>query len=153
VKELLTILLSVATVQAQVGKVNPRAHYLVQKLQPADAILDSESRQSIDALEKQLREGTTNVIAQLAGSSIFLSLPGFEGSIVSANQARVIVQEFFGRRAMRGFEFTQRGLSNGNPFATGRMTAVFRGEMESYQVYVAFTRVDRRIILSQLNIY
>ncbi len=138
---------------AQIKPLHPRVNSLVQKAEMPVAVLDSETNALLQKLEGEFRDGARNIAEEFVVASVSLSIPGIEPGIVSKNQARVILQDFFTQRATVDVSFSRRGLSQGNPFATGKLSMLSRGAKESFQIYVSLAKTDGSWFLAQLNIY
>ncbi|MBI4418685.1 MAG: DUF4783 domain-containing protein [Ignavibacteriales bacterium] len=110
-------------------------------------------REIFQAVERGITSGTIGSLSPLFGKQVSMTIRGSESGVFSSAQALTILKNYFSGKKPAQFSFTRVVDGTSNPYATGRMTFVSRGNKESVQVYVSLTRQDSDWVLSQFNLY
>ncbi len=97
--------------------------------------------------------GDVKSFSQYLAKQVYLDLPGEERRYCSANQAFLILQNFFGSRKTVQFKFSTVDQSDAGSFATGSGTFLLRGRREALQIYVFISKADNNFVISQFNVY
>jgi hypothetical protein len=105
------------------------------------------------AMQKGISDGELDALTRYFAKHIYLNVRGVESGYYSANQAQIVLQNFFSSHKPLSFSFTTYGESGGAPYATGRGSFNVRGSREFIQVYIALTRHKDTWVVSQFNIY
>jgi hypothetical protein len=126
-------------------------------------LLDKESRVSDDQVEKArslfqtvekgIVEGTVDKFSHNFDNQIFVNITKGESGYFSSGQAASLLQHYFGTRKIVSFEFSRMSEKGLTPYATGRLISIYRGSMESAQVYVSCTWQSTKWVIEQFNIY
>jgi hypothetical protein len=112
-----------------------------------------EVRTVFQRIEKGISGSSVPVFSPYLGSQVFVSIRGRDEGYFSRNQAASILQNFLLSLKKTSFGFSKLEESGTNPYATGRLTFINKGNQESVQVYVALTYLDSRWVISQFNVY
>lgn len=104
-------------------------------------------------VEAGLSRANIRSFAKHFGTQLYMSTRGSEAGYYSSNQASTILENFFSARRHLNFRFTHFGEADGTPYATGGGSFAFRGNKESFQVYVGLSKQDGRWVISQFNVY
>ncbi len=141
----------VQLVEAQERKVVPstkntiRTKIEIKRQQEADELFYR--------IEFGIASGSVEKFSDAFGSSLSLSVGTVERGLYSANQVKAILSEYFSGRHITGFSFSRIKNSAINPYATGRLVFIRRGNQESAQVYVLLSLQNAHWKISQFNIY
>ena len=84
---------------------------------------------------------------------VYINMQGSEAGYYSANQASYILLNFFGARTTVGFKLSTVGYTDDAPYATGAGVFTRPGKRETLQIYLGLTKVERRWVISQFNVY
>lgn len=130
-------------------------HYPTQNLieRRAQKVGSSAYAEIFRAVERGVFEGNVGTFSKYFGFQVYVSLPGGENGYYSANQAYYILQNYFGGRRPQSFRFSTYGESDSVPYATGAGRFEVRGSVETVQVYVSVSNLNKKWVLSQVNIY
>jgi hypothetical protein len=104
-------------------------------------------------IEQGMRNGSVDSFSDAFGASLSLSVGTVERGLFSANQANAILSEYFSARRITNFSFSRVKYTTINPYATGRIVFIQKGNQESAQVYVLLSLQNSHWKISQFNIY
>jgi len=104
-------------------------------------------------IELGIASGSVDNFSDAFSLSLSLSVGTVERGLYSANQAKAILSEYFNGRRVTGFLFSRIKYTAANPYATGRISFIRRGNQESAQVYVLLSLQNSHWKISQFNIY
>jgi len=104
-------------------------------------------------IEQGIVNGSVENFSDAFALSLSLSVGNVERGLFSANQAKAILSEYFSARRMTGFSFSRVKYTAVNPYATGRIVFIQKGNQESAQVYVLLSLQNAHWKISQFNIY
>ncbi len=126
-------------------------------------LLDKESRVSDDQIEKArmlfqtiekgIVEGRIDRFSGDFDNQIFVNITRGESGYFSSGQAASLLQHYLGTRKVISFEFSRMSEKGLTPYATGRLISIFKGGMESAQVYVSCAWQSSKWVIEQFNIY
>jgi len=105
------------------------------------------------SVEKGISTSALRLFASYLGPQVHLSISGQQDSYFSANQTAAVLQSYFERLKPVTFAFTRLQEKGENPYATGRLTYVSKGNRESVQIYVSLAQHDSKWVISQFNVY
>jgi hypothetical protein len=98
-------------------------------------------------VQKGVAGGSVQEFSRHFGSQVFIQLPETEGAHYSARQAFYVLDLFLQNHKTLAVTLTPYGLSEANPYATGKAVFVLRGVRQDAHVYVALSlRGDRWMI-------
>jgi hypothetical protein len=98
-------------------------------------------------VQKGVAGGSVEEFSRHFGSQVFVQLPETEGAHYSSRQAFYVLDLFMQNHKTLAISLTPFGLSESNPYATGRAIFVLRGVRQDAHVYVALTlRGDKWMI-------
>lgn len=112
-----------------------------------------EANELFHRIEEGIVHGTPDTYSDTFAPSISLSIGTLERGVYSANQTKAILSEYFSVRRITAFTFSRIKSSTVNPYATGRMMYIQKGNQESAQVYVLLSWQNTHWKISQFNIY
>ena len=118
-----------------------------------DVERDSAAEALFAKIEAGITSGETARFSQDLARQTYVSVRGKESGYFSANQAFLIVRNYFSSRRLASFKLSKQESAGSMPFATGGGTFMSRGTLEQFQVYVALTRVESRWVIAQFNVY
>ena len=104
-------------------------------------------------IEQAILSQDAKSIARFFGKQIFLGLEDSDGAYYSANQALLILENFFHSHRILTFKLSSISSSGPSPYATGGGLMKVKNTRKLVQIYIAMTMVDHRWIISQLNVY
>jgi len=132
-----------------------------ERLYPA--LRDKESRvteaqiQKVRTLFQTIEEGIVKGdIGKFSGNfdkQIFVNITRGESGYFSSDQASSLLQHYLGTRKVVSFEFSRLSEKGLTPYATGRLVTIYRGGLESAQVYVSCSWQATGWVIGQFNIY
>jgi len=120
---------------------------------PQEPEKDAAAEALFRKIEEGIAGGDIGRFSQDFARQAFVAVRGKESGYFSANQSFLIVRNFFASRKLSSFRLSKRESGGSMPFATGGGTFLSRGTMESFQVYVALTRLESRWVIAQFNVY
>ena len=149
------VLLLGHTLQAQVPdirslkqrKSDASRQLLGRTLQRADV------RNLFETIERGIVRSSLTESSRHFAEQVFVNMSSGESGYFSANQTVSILQRYLSSRSSLSFEFSRFSETGTTPYATGRLSFVFRGRKESAQVYVSLRYQDSRWVVSQFNVY
>jgi hypothetical protein len=112
-----------------------------------------KARSLFQTVEKGIVEGTVDKFSHNFDNQIFVNITKGESGYFSSGQAASLLQHYFGTRKIVSFEFSRMSEKGLTPYATGRLISIYRGSMESAQVYVSCTWQSTKWVIEQFNIY
>ncbi len=112
-----------------------------------------DGRAIIAEIEHGLLSGDVQSFSKYFSAQVYLSLRGGESGYFSANQAYLIVENFFSSRRTVTFKFSTVKTDDPMPYATGGGSFFERGTIHSLQVYVALAKNRDRWVITQFNVY
>lgn len=107
----------------------------------------------LDVIERSIQAGSVATFSENLASQVMINIAGGESGYFSANQTVSVLQNFFTRRRPISFSFTRLNANVPNPYATGRLSYLYKGTKETAQIYVSLSPQDSRWVVSQFNIY
>jgi hypothetical protein len=84
---------------------------------------------------------------------IFVNITRGENGYFSSDQAASLLQHYLETRKVVSFKFSRVNDSGPTPYATGRLVTIYRGTLESAQVYVSCSWQTSDWVIGQFNIY
>ncbi len=145
---LCTVFLAVAQVPA--SKLDEKA---TGDKHQAAAFEQEEPKAVFQKLEKNIAAGSLRLFTSFIGPQVYIDVTGGGSGYYSSNQAMSLLQSFFAQRKPLSFKFSSVNHLAPSPYATGRLTYLYKGTRESAQVYVALKQLDSKWVVSQFNIY
>ena len=119
--------------------------------------VQGKSRGSIEHVVQQIQNavngGDVRLFSGHFAKQIFISLGENENGYFSANQATLVLQDYFSSKRNVKFNFSTSDLNGETPYATGGGTYFLRGMIRHFQIYVSFIFADGRWVISQFNVY
>jgi hypothetical protein len=112
-----------------------------------------EADDLLHRIELGIANASVETFSDAFGVSLSLSVGAAERGLFSANQAKAILSEYFSGRRITSFSFSRIKYSSINPYATGRIVFIMKGNQESAQVYVLLSLQSAHWKISQFNIY
>jgi len=113
----------------------------------------SDVSKILKKIEQGLKTGSVNEFEKELGTMVSIAIGSNERGYYSMNQSASVLAGYFSGRRPIAFEFSRINEKGLEPYATGRLVYVHKGNQESAQVYVSLTREDSRWVISQFNIY
>ena len=107
----------------------------------------------IEDLQRGITNSDINAFAKHFGKQVYVDLPGEDGGYFSENQLFYILQNFFGPRHAQQFKFSTVDESDSGSYATGSCVFLFRGHREMLQIYVALSKLNDKLVITQFNVY
>jgi len=104
-------------------------------------------------IETVIRSNSVGSIHPYFNSIVSIMIRSTEKGSYSAHQTAAILSMYFKDRRVTSFDFTKIQSESSTPFATGRLSVLYKGNQESAQVYVSLVKRDDRWMISQFNIY
>lgn len=144
-------MVTIAVAQVPTSKLDDKAKG--EKLQALPLEQQEELKAVFQKLEKNIATGAIRSIMGFIGPQVFIEVTGGENGYYSSNQAVSLLQSFFAQRKPLSFNFSNVNHRTPSPYATGRLTYLYKGIRESAQVYIALKQHDSKWVLSQFNIY
>jgi hypothetical protein len=150
----LAFLISVQVLaQTKSRLVPPKASSLQQRPTSSPSVQDPEVQRMFRAIQDAIASGSIAVLRGYFGEQVSLNLQRIESGVYSGNQAASILGTYFEPRQTVSFFFSRTSDAVANPYATGRLTLVHKGDRESVQVYVSLSRRGSTWIVSEFNVY
>lgn len=150
----LVLLLSAdMTAQTKSRLVPPKANSLQQRSPSSPSVQDPDVQRTFRAVQEAIGSGSIAVLRGYFGEQVSLNLQRIESGVYSANQAASILGTYFEPRQPLSFTLSRMSDSVPNPYATGRLTFLHKGNRESVQVYVSLSRRGSTWVVSELNVY
>ncbi len=119
--------------------------------------LPEKSRGALSHFIQQIQDGVNGGNVRLFSGhfakQIFVSLGENENGYFSANQATIVLQDYFSSKRNVKFNFSTSDLNSEMPYATGGGTCFLRGTIHHFQIYVSFAFTDGRWVITQFNVY
>jgi hypothetical protein len=149
------VLLLGHTLQAQV----PDLRSLMQRKSGAARQLQGRTAQRADVrklfetIERDIVRSSLTESSRQFAEQVFVNMSSGESGYFSSSQTVSILQRFLSSRSALSFEFSRYSDAGTTPYATGRLSYVFRGRKESSQVYVSLRFQNSRWVVSQFNVY
>lgn len=106
-----------------------------------------------EEIEKGIRSGSITELSERLGAQVFVNIPGGENGYFSSNQTVSVLQNYFAHRKPLSFSFTRLNANVANPYATGRLSYMYKGSKEAAQIYVSLSPHGSRWVIGQFNIY
>jgi hypothetical protein len=126
-------------------------------------LLDKESRVTDDQVQKArnlfkiieegIVKGNVGKFSSHFDRQIFVNITRGESGYFSSDQAASLLQHYFGTRKVVSFEFSRLSEKGLTPYATGRLVSIYKGSLESAQVYVSCSWQSTGWVIGQFNIY
>ncbi len=126
-------------------------------------LLDKESRVTDDQVQKArtlfkiieegIVKGNVGKFSSHFDRQIFVNSTRGESGYFSSDQATSLLQHYFGTRKVVSFEFSRLSEKGLTPYATGRLVSIYKGSLESAQVYVSCSWQSTGWVIGQFNIY
>jgi len=125
--------------------------------------LDSESRVSnvqlmkvrtlFETIEQAIPDGAVDRFSNHFDKQIFVNITRGENGYFSSDQAASLLQHYLETRKVISFKFSRVNEKGATPYATGRLVSIYRGTLESAQVYVSCSLQASEWVIGQFNIY
>ncbi len=110
-------------------------------------------RSLFQTIEGGIVAGDVNRFSRHFDHQIFVNITSGENGYFSSGQAASLLQHFLGSRKVVSFTFSRINDKGPTPYATGRLVSIYRGTLESSQVYVSCSWQQSRWVIGQFNIY
>ena len=104
-------------------------------------------------VEKGVSSGSIVSFSNRFGPQVHVSITGKDEGYFSANQTTSVLQSYFVPLKPVSFTFSRFHEKGENPYATGRLTYIARGNQESVQIYVSLALHDSEWVIGQFNMY
>lgn len=141
------------TAQTKSRLVPPKASTLQQRSVPSPSVQDPEVQRVFRSVQEAIASGSTPVLRGYFGEQVSLNLQRVESGVYSANQAASILGTYFAPRQPISFSFSRMSDTGPNPYGTGRLTFLHRGNRQSVQVYVSLARRGSTWVVSEFTVY
>ncbi len=112
-----------------------------------------EVRKTFEKIERGVETGSIESLYALFPQQLSVSLDGNESGVFSNNQAAALLRNYFSLKRPISFSFTRISDKASNPYATGTLVYVHKGNRETAQIYVSLAERDSRWVVKQFNIY
>jgi len=116
-----------------------------------------KSRGTLEHIIRQIQDavngGDVRLFSGHFAKQIFVSLGENENGYFSANQATLVLQDYFSSKRNVKFNFSTSDLNSETPYATGGGTYFLRGTIRHFQIYISFVFADGRWVITQFNVY
>jgi hypothetical protein len=113
--------------------------------------------EKVQALFQTIQEGIVagkiNKFSNHFDKQIFVNITRGESGYFSSDQAASLLQHYMGARKVVSFEFSRLNDKGLAPYATGRLVSIYKGSLESAQVYVSCSWQTTEWVIGQFNIY
>jgi hypothetical protein len=139
--------------QTKTRLVPPKANSLQQRSPTSLSVQDPDVQRTFRAVQEAIATGAIAVLRGYFGEQVSLNLQRIESGVYSGNQAASILGTYFEPRQRVSFSFTRMSDSVPNPYATGRLTFLHKGNRESVQVYVSLSRRGSTWVVCEFNVY
>jgi hypothetical protein len=103
-------------------------------------------------VQKGVAGGSVQDFSSHFGSQVYIQLPETEGAHYSARQAFYVLDLFLQNHKTLAVSLSPFGLSESNPYATGKAIFVMRGVRQDAHVYVALSLRGEKWMISHLSI-
>ena len=133
--------------------VPPKASTQQQRSAPLPSVQDPEAQRVFRSVQDAIGSGSTAVLRGYFGEQVSLNLQRVESGVYSANQAASILGTYFAPRQPISFSFSRMSDTGPNPYGTGRLTFVHKGNRQSVQVYVSLARRGSTWVVSEFTVY
>jgi len=104
-------------------------------------------------IQDGIAKGSVNKFSSHFDNQMFVNITRGESGYFSANQAAALLQHYMSTRKVISFEFSRISEKGVAPYATGRMVSIYKGSLESAQVYVSCSWQSTEWVIGQFNIY
>jgi len=104
-------------------------------------------------VELGIRRGAVDDFSGEWNSVVTIAMGSSDRQYYSMNQATSMLNNFFAAHRPISFKFSRIDDRSSSPYATGRLVYIRKGVQESVQIYISFSRVDARWVITQFNIY
>jgi hypothetical protein len=116
-------------------------------------VSSSQINNVVQQIEASINSGGIANLSSAMATEISLNIRGTESGMFSANQALVILQNYFSSRKIVQFNFSKKQINLEPFYATGGGVYSYKGRREHFQVYIGFLIRDGRPFLAQFNVY
>lgn len=113
----------------------------------------ADVRKVFDRVEAGVFTGSVHSFSGFFSPQVRVSISGKDDGYFSANQTAAVLQNYFAALKVSSFSFSRFQEKGDNPYATGRLAFVSKGNQESVQVYVALAFHESKWLISQFNVY
>jgi len=110
-------------------------------------------RSLFQTIERGIIDGNVGNFSQYFDKQIFVNITRGENGYFSSDQASSLLQHYMETRKVISFKFSRLDESGPTPYATGRLISIYRGTLESAQVYVSCSLQGPGWVIGQFNIY
>ncbi len=110
-------------------------------------------RTLFQSIEAGITAGDVARFSRSFDRQIFVNITSGENGYFSSGQAASLLQHFLGTRKVVSFAFSRINDRGPTPYATGRLVSIYRGTLESAQVYVSCSWQPSGWVIGQFNIY
>jgi hypothetical protein len=114
---------------------------------------ENELRLLMNKIELNIRLNSIGTMGQYFNSIVSIMVLSREKGNYSARQSLAILSAFFKERRIISFEFSKMSSSAPNPYATGRIVFLYKGEQITSQIYVSLRQHETQWMISQFHIY
>jgi hypothetical protein len=110
-------------------------------------------RTLFQTIEAGIIEGNIGKFSNHFDKQIFVNITRGENGYFSSDQAASLLQHYVGTRKLISFKFSRLNEKGPTPYATGRLVSIYKGTLESAQVYVSCSWQSPEWVIGQFNIY
>jgi hypothetical protein len=110
-------------------------------------------RTLFSTIQEDIVAGKVNKFSHHFDRQIFLNITRGESGYFSSDQAASLLQHYMETRKIVSFEFSRLNDKGLTPYATGRLVSIYKGSLESAQVYVSCSWQATGWVIGQFNIY
>lgn len=104
-------------------------------------------------IEEGILGGQIDKFSDHFDKQIFVNITRGENGYFSSDQAASLLQHYLETRKVVSFKFSRISDTGPTPYATGRLVTIYRGTLESAQVYVSCSWQSSEWLIGQFNIY
>ncbi|MBI4429878.1 MAG: DUF4783 domain-containing protein [Ignavibacteriales bacterium] len=130
-----------------------QANSFLDRKKPVPIVQEQGVKKIFESVEKGVSSGSVPSFSGYLGPQVHVNIAGQNDGYFSANQTRAVLQNYFLALKPVSFIFSRFQEKGENPYATGRLVYVLKGNRESVQVYVSLALHDSKWVISQFNVY
>lgn len=112
-----------------------------------------EAHTMFQTIEDGILAGNVGKFSHNFDRQIFVNITRGENGYFSSGQAASLLQHYMGSRKVVSFKFSRLSDKGPTPYATGRLVSIYRGTLETSQIYVSCSWQASGWVIGQFNIY
>ena len=112
-----------------------------------------EVRALFQTIEEGILAGDIVKFSRHFDRQIFVNITRGDNGYFSSGQAASLLQHYLGSRKVVSFKFSRLNDKGPTPYATGRLVSIYRGTLETSQIYVSCSLQSDGWVIGQFNIY